>query len=110
MTIYIRDKNNNTICDIEIWTEKDNFNNDYVDISSVVDIESYSELLLNNTEKTEILVNDFIFIQELRGWLFEFFSVKDKLGAKHKPTVVYHVKEILKEICAVHGLFMLHED
>jgi 2-oxo-4-hydroxy-4-carboxy--5-ureidoimidazoline (OHCU) decarboxylase len=72
MTIFLRNRQNKTIVDIELMKN--------LDISVSIDIEEYSKLLLEQPGKLEQykLIKAFSFISELRGWLWEVFYVNSK--------------------------------
>jgi hypothetical protein len=91
MTLYLRDSDRNTILDVEFNKNKDG----YLDLRSVVVIKSYSKLLLDNLDRSDEVVEDFSFLSELRGWLWETVEFKD---ASYE-----HVLEELKKIFVTFG-------
>lgn len=68
MTIYLRDKENRTVVDIEL-----NFTANKQDLHSCVVIENYSMLLLDNLDRSGEVINDFSELSELRGWFWEVY-------------------------------------
>ncbi len=56
MTLFLRTIDNQTIVDVEIWI-KDIEGNSCVELSSHVDIEEYSKLLLKNQENSNAMTN-----------------------------------------------------
>lgn len=68
MTLFLRNDKNQSIVDIEI-----NFTKDNQDLRSVVVIEYYSKLLLENLNRSEEVIKDFSEIDELRGWFWEVY-------------------------------------
>lgn len=70
MTLYIRDRKNDTVAEVEYYKK-----GEYLEISAGVDIETYSMTLLDiipfGMEHTVKYITDFQAIQELRGWLHE---------------------------------------
>ena len=74
MIFFLRDKNNNTILDVNCY-KKDG----YIELCSVVCIDTYSKLLLESPEEErgQIIV-EFDILQELRGWLWEKYFMGRK--------------------------------
>lgn len=68
MTLFLRNDKNQSVVDIEI-----NFSKDKQDLHSVVVIEHYSKLLLDNLDRSEEVIKDFAEIDELRGWFWEVY-------------------------------------
>ena len=68
MTLFLRNNKNQSIVDIEI-----NFGKEGKDLSSVVVVEYYSQLLLDNLDRSKELIEDFSEIDELRGWFWEYY-------------------------------------
>ena len=55
MVLYLRNKENKTILDLEVWVKTEN-DYSFVELRSVVDIKHYSELLLNNLDKKNKII------------------------------------------------------
>lgn len=68
MTLFLRNKDNRTIVDIEL-----NFNTDTGDLHSHVVIDTYSKLLIENIDNHKQVIYDFQEISELRGWFWEVY-------------------------------------
>ncbi len=68
MTLFLRNDKNQTLVDIEI-----NFGDTNYDLHSSVIIEPYSELLLENLNRSEEVIRDFSEMDELRGWFWEVY-------------------------------------
>ena len=100
MTIYLRNEENLTLVDIEIskvlGDSKDPRNKGYVELHSLVVIDTYTDLLLKNLEVAEVLKSIFQDIQELRGWLWESF-LSNKNEASEYGNVVREVRKILSK-------------
>lgn len=92
MTLYLRDKNNNTIADIEVSKGKE-----FVDIRVAIDIRQYSELLLNNLDRKWEIVGTFDFISNMRGWLWEKYAPKYGNKPSDYKDILSHVKHFLVE-------------
>lgn len=105
MTLFLRDKNNITILDMELWI-KDN----YIELSSTVIIDEYSKLLLNTPEeKREDFIKYFDFLSELRGWLWESYFM-GKQNTKDKfDDVLSEVRKILDNIAVETGLHRIED-
>ena len=66
MVLFIRNKKNRSIVDLDVYTKEG-----YIEITSCVLIDTYSEFLLENLDRKEEIISDFNEISELRGWLWE---------------------------------------
>ena len=69
--VFLRNKNNDSVVDIDIWTKEAVKGRPFTELRAVVDIRLYSEVLLNNLDRSEDIIADFQEISELRGWLWE---------------------------------------
>ena len=77
MTIYLRNKRGETIADIEIWNKVEN-GKTFCEISSSINIDLYSELLLGvKEEDRRELIRDFEDTSRLREWLWESYKVNN---------------------------------
>ena len=65
MTLFIRNKKNKSIVDIDLWIKNEG-KRDYVELRSSVIIDTYSELLLNNLDRKDEIVKDYL---QLRQYL-----------------------------------------
>lgn len=68
MTLFLRNGKNETIVDLEI-----NDGESGLDIRCVVIIETYSQLLLSNLDRSDEIVYDFSNISEIRRWFWEIY-------------------------------------
>ncbi len=93
MTIYLRDENNKTLVDIEVW-EKHNS----VDLSSCVIIKNYSKFLLENPYRRHEVIKVFEDLSEMRGWLHEVYLPLENKNAT-KEDVIKRVKLTLQGVC-----------
>ncbi len=75
MIHYLRDENNNTILDVEVYSDNED-DYKYVELKASVIIDNYSLFLLSIEDINEKF--DFINIinelSELRGWLWEVYE------------------------------------
>lgn len=91
---YLRNKDNRTIVDTECYLKKEENNFEYVEISSVVDINYYSKFLLENLDRKDEIIADFEDLQELRCWLWETYVM-----VKQNPKDDYYdVIKILRKM------------
>lgn len=100
MTLFIRDKENKTIVDCEIWNKKEG---DYIytDISTSIDIETYSKLLLNTTGRLIKLdiIETFWYSQELREWLWHGYYSSGSNNGEDLDDIKNEVKKFFTEVC-----------
>jgi len=65
MTLFLRDDENNSYIDIELWE-----NDDHIELKPVVIILNYSQLSIKTApEKQAQLIRQFVILSELRSWL-----------------------------------------
>lgn len=105
MTLFLRDKNNNTLLDMEVYVK-----DDCVEISSSVIIDNYSRLLLSaKKEKQEEIIGYFDFLSEFRGWLWENYFMGRRNTSDEYDTVLNGVRKILDEIGSKTGLHRVED-
>ena len=110
MTLFLRNKDNRTIVDINIYIKTEN-DYKFIEISSSVDIFEYSNILLSLPDKriTQGFINDISNLSELRGWLWEvYFSTKDNDPSEFQK-VIEIVKENLKTISEDYNLIFVED-
>jgi hypothetical protein len=103
MTLFIRDNQNRSIVDLELYIKRDD-EKLYVELSSVIEIIPYSEFLLANLDRKEEIIDAFSTISELRSWLWESYFMDDENTADKYDEVINVVGAILKKIAADLGL------
>jgi hypothetical protein len=103
MTLYLRNEQNRTIVDIELYKK-----NNYVELSSSIDIENYSNYLLNNLNRKNEIISDFNDLSELRGWLWEVFLGDDNTADKYDETLE-EVRKMLKKYANKHNLYYVED-
>lgn len=101
MVLYLRNEKRQNLVDIEIYQKED-----YVELRSVVIIEPYSQLLLKQENKEQV-ISDFEFLSELRGWFWENYC--EKVDKVILADVVKEVKKILSEIGSRYELFVVED-
>lgn len=108
MTLFIRDNQNRSIVDLEIYVKKDN-DKSYVELSSDIILTPYSEFLLANLDRKDEIVDAFSTISELRGWLWESYFVDEENTGDKYDEVVNVVKTFLKEIATGFELYYVED-
>ena len=92
MTLYLRDKNNNTILDVEYW-QKDG----HLEISAGVVISHYSLMLLQLPKEKQLqFVLEMDNLDELRSWLWENYFIGRQNTDEDYSKVLAELREILK--------------
>lgn len=107
MTIYLRNEENETILDLEVWVKtEESFS--FCELRSVVDIKYYSLMLLEAPQKTQAeLIADFDQLSELRGWLWETYFMGRINEEKEIDGVIDALKLILKKVADKYGLYLV---
>lgn len=112
MTLFVRNEQNKTIVDIEIFKEKDG-DYEYIEISSSVMIREYTDELMtmvgNENDRVEQFIDDIEFLSELRGWLWEVYFNGQKSDVSKYNEVVSKVKEMLNDITERHNLLWVQD-
>jgi hypothetical protein len=104
MTLYLRDKNNNTIVDIELSKGKE-----FVDIRVAIDIKQYSNLLLNNLDRKGEVIGMFDSISNLRGWLWEDYTPRYGNKPSSYKDIKALVMESLTDTARMYGLTVVED-
>lgn len=109
MILFLRDKNNNTLLDIDVWIEKEK-DYKYIELSSLVDIYYYSNMLLEiNDDIKKEFINDFYALSELRGWLWEVFFMGGKNDISKYDDVISSLEKILIDISNKYNLTLIKD-
>ncbi len=103
MILFLRDSDNNTIVDVEIY-KKDK----YVELHSSVIISEYSKLLLANSDK-ETTIRDFDKLSELRGWFWEVYAKGHHVPSEEYSEALNEVRSILKHIGERYNLILVED-
>ena len=106
MILFIRDKKNNSIVDLECWvkTAQDDKDYKYIELSVTVDILYYSAFLLENLDRKEEVITDFSGIQELRGWLWEVYFNGQRSDPSKYDDVLAKLRGMLKAVAQKYDL------
>lgn len=98
MILYLRDKRNKTILDVEIYVDSNDMKMNHVELHSSVNIEPYSLFLIENFDNADEIISTFDELSELRGWMWEnYFMVKDN-KPEELNNVIEEVTKRLKEV------------
>jgi len=68
MTLFLRNKENRSIVDIDIYVKREE-DKKYIELHSSVIIDTYSDFLMNNLANANEIIDTFTHISDLRGWL-----------------------------------------
>lgn len=106
MILYLRNSNNETVVDIELFEKED-----FVELRSVVCIKPYSQLLLEfvNTKDINKLISDFDELSELRGWLWEVYFMGRNNTCKEFAKVLEEVRTMLEAVAYEYHLTLVED-
>lgn len=107
MVIYLRNEQNHTVVDIEVWEKSEWLSPtkrvNYVEVKSSVIIGPYSHILMNNVDKNKV-INVFAELSQLRGWFWESY----KKTENKEPRVSDVVKAIHNMLVPIAKEFKLN--
>jgi len=100
MTIFLRDKNNKTIIETEVYSKKyEDIDDSHIEILSTVDIQNYSLFLLDQKLSDQFQFISLIeTLSELRGWLWEVYFNGTKNTTDHLDEVRKKVENFYREV------------
>jgi len=99
MVLFLRNKAGESILDLDIYTKADKDGVDYIEVCSTVDIPSYTKLLYAIApEKWNECSKDFGALQEIRGWLWEYYFGGKRNTSEYYNEVLNIVRIKVKEI------------
>jgi membrane-bound acyltransferase YfiQ involved in biofilm formation len=104
MVYFIRNKDNRTIVDTEIFIKEDEVGNKFIEIKSSIIIETYSHFLLENINKQDEIIKDFSELKNLRGWLWEKYFMGGYNDSKKYDDVTNILNLRFKEIAKKYNL------
>jgi len=106
MVLYLRNKRNKDIAEVEINVKTDRDDGSkYVELSCAIDIKGYSKLLLETpVENQKHLIAEFDNFSELRGWMWEVYFMKKKNTPDELDGVIAEVKAMLKSLATKYEL------
>jgi hypothetical protein len=103
MILFLRDKNNNTIVDIECYVKSED-GSSYIELHSAVDIHRYSFFLLENQDRKLDIIADFSEIDELRGWLWEKYFMGGTNDPSEYDKVIAELRKMLRAVAKKYDL------
>mgnify|MGYP006303855865 CR=1 FL=1 len=104
MILFLRDRDNNTIVDLDCYIDTGENNYRFIELQVLVDIRYYSKLLLDNLDSRDEIISVFSDMQELRGWLWErYFMGGDNDPEKHGDVMRY-LKTLFKAVAERYDL------
>lgn len=104
MVLFLRNKKNETILDVEVFVKIESPNRKFVELHSVVRIDTYSKFLLDNVDIADDIISAFYDLSELRGWLWETFFGGGLNEANDYQQVVKEVSQMLKDVAEKYDL------
>lgn len=109
MVLYLRNKRNKDIVEIELNVKTDE-GTKFVECSCVIDITGYSKLLLSTPEQNQkILIQEFDDLSEIRGWMWErYFAVKKNTESEYDG-VLTEVRGWLKQLADKYELNVVED-
>lgn len=108
MTLYLRNEKGDNLLDLEVWVKtEDGYS--FVELSSSIDIPSYSYLLLDNLNKKNKIIHDFDNLSELRGWLWERYFMTGKNDGSQIDDVINKLKIILTKVAKDYNLALIQD-
>lgn len=110
MTFYLRDENNKTLFNADVWVKTEhepNLTYSFVELSASVNISNYSKFLLENQNKSNKIISDFDNLSELRGWLWERFFMTGRNDGTQIDDVVEKLKVILGKVARDYKLYLI---
>lgn len=111
MILYLRNDKNRTVFEVEIWVktvyEPKDLKYSFVELSAVVNITNYSNLLLENLNRKNKVIDDFDNLSELRGWLWERYFMTGKNDGSQLNDVIEKVEVILTKVAKDYDLNLI---
>lgn len=108
MVLYLRNKKGENVLDLEVWVKtEDGYS--FVELSSTIDIPSYSELLIDNLDRKNKVIHDFDNLNELRGWLWERYFITGKNDGSQIDDVIDKLRVILVKVAKDYNLYLIED-
>ena len=112
MIIFLRDENNKTLCETEIYLKNTSYERpeSNIELTSSINIIFYSKKLLELDKKSQRrFIVDIHELSEIRGWYYEHFIHSDKFKKltflqEKLNTVENEIYEMYKSIAVQYGL------
>lgn len=108
MTLFLRNKNKQSIVDIDIWVKTDE-NHKFIEINSSVIIDTYSDFLMNHLDNATEIIDTFTYISDLRGWLWESYFAGTKNDPEKLQDVINEVRTFLKDVAKKYDLYYVED-
>jgi hypothetical protein len=108
MILQLRNKNKQTLVDVEIYKKKSDGGYPFIELHSSIDIEQYSRLFLTVQKQNldiEQFINIFDHINNLRMWLNENFFMGEQNDINKLPEVIKQVKSMLEVVANQYELY-----
>lgn len=111
MTLFLRNETNDSILEIELWTDCEDPIYQFIDISCSIYIDNYSLMLINTKDiQTQIqMIHDFDELSEIRGWLHEVYFMTKKNTPDEYNTVLNELRDILNKIGKKYNLHLVED-
>jgi hypothetical protein len=104
MILFLRDKQNNTIVDLDCYIDTGENNYRFIELQVLVDIRYYSKLLLDNLDRKAEVITTFSDMQELRGWLWETYFMTGNNDPDKYDDVMRYLKTLFKTVAERYDL------
>jgi len=108
MTLFLRNKNNRSIVDIDIYVKTEE-GRKFVELNSSVIIDTYSDFLMNNLNNANEIIDTFTYISDLRGWLWESYFAGEENDPERLQDVIKEVKSFLKGVATKYELYYVED-
>jgi hypothetical protein len=122
MTLFLRNKNNDTILDLELWVKTED-GKSFVELSSNIDIKNYSYLLINQPDdfkhpddvvgeisnKQLEIIATFDHLSELRGWLWEVYFMTKQNTPEEYDNILKELRTFLGNIAKEYDLIYVED-
>ena len=109
MTLFLRNKKGGNLLDLEVWVKTGDNGDKYVEMSSTINIEHYSNFLLDNLDKKSKIIEDFNNLSELRGWLWERYFMVGKNDGSQIDDVITKLKKTLTKVAKDYKLNLVQD-
>lgn len=103
MTLFLRDNGNRDVAEVEIY-EKTEDGKKFTELSSVVSIGQFSALLLTKINDPILvqMIDNFDFLQEIRGWYYESFLTEHKDATFDES--LEQIRKFMQQMAKAYGL------
>jgi hypothetical protein len=109
MVLFLRNDNNKTLFEVEVWANSNGERGDFVELSATVHILNYSNHLLNEVKNKKEFINTFEMLSELRGWLWERYFMVDDNDSSKIDDVVSKLRVALTKVASTYNLNLIDD-